>query len=31
MSSGNRRPCCFDLSACTDPTLAKNGKLRQAT
>jgi hypothetical protein len=31
MSSGKRRPCCFDLSACTDPTLAKNGKLRQAT
>ncbi|MHB1518907.1 MAG: YdeI/OmpD-associated family protein [Acidimicrobiales bacterium] len=31
MSSGKRRPCCFDLSACTDPALAKNGKLRQAT
>jgi hypothetical protein len=31
MSSGKRRPCCFDLSACTDATLAKNGKLRQAT
>lgn len=31
MSSGKRRPCCFDLSACTDPTLAKNGKLRQET
>ena len=27
MSSGKRRPCCFDLSACTDPDLAKNGKL----
>jgi Uncharacterized protein conserved in bacteria len=25
---GKRRPCCFDLSACTDPALAKNGKLR---
>jgi Domain of unknown function (DUF1905)/Bacteriocin-protection, YdeI or OmpD-Associated len=28
MNSGKRRPCCFDLSACTDPVLAKNGKLR---
>jgi hypothetical protein len=27
MKSGKRRPCCFDLSACTDPNLAKNGKL----
>lgn len=27
MSSGKRRPCCFDLSACTDPALSKNGKL----
>jgi hypothetical protein len=25
--SGNRRPCCFDLAACTDPDLTKNGKL----
>lgn len=31
MDSGKRRPCCFDLSACTDPTVAKNGKLRDAT
>lgn len=31
MSHGKRRPCCFDLSACTDPALAKNGKLREAT
>jgi hypothetical protein len=31
MSSGKRRPCCFDLSACTDPAVAKNGKLRDAT
>lgn len=30
MSNGKRRPCCFDLSACTDPVLAKNGKLRDA-
>jgi hypothetical protein len=28
MSSGKRRPCCFDLSACTDPAVSKNGKLR---
>jgi hypothetical protein len=27
LSGGKRRPCCFDLSACTDPDLAKNGKL----
>lgn len=31
MSHGKRRPCCFDLSACTDPAVAKNGKLREAT
>jgi hypothetical protein len=28
MNSGKRRPCCFDLSACTDPAVSKNGKLR---
>jgi hypothetical protein len=28
MNDGKRRPCCFDRSACTDPALAKNGKLR---
>lgn len=27
--SGKRRPCCFDLSACTDPDLSKNGKLEE--
>ena len=27
MNNGKRRPCCFDLSSCTDPDLAKNGKL----
>jgi hypothetical protein len=27
MKSGKRRPCCFDLSACTDPNLSKNGRL----
>jgi len=29
MSSGKRRPCCFDLSACTDPNLSAAGRLRQ--
>jgi Bacteriocin-protection, YdeI or OmpD-Associated/Domain of unknown function (DUF1905) len=24
---GKRRPCCFDLSSCTDPELAKGGRL----
>jgi hypothetical protein len=27
LRSGKRRPCCFDLSACTDPDLSKNGML----
>ena len=27
LRDGKRRPCCFDLSSCTDPELAKNGKL----
>lgn len=30
LRSGKRRPCCFDLSACTDPNLSKNGKLVDA-
>jgi hypothetical protein len=30
MRSGKRRPCCFNLSACTDPDLSKNGRLREA-
>jgi hypothetical protein len=29
MDSGKRRPCCFDLSSCTDPDLARGGKLRE--
>jgi hypothetical protein len=29
MNRGKRRPCCFDLSACTDPKLARNGRLRE--
>jgi hypothetical protein len=28
LAGGKRRPCCFDLSACTDPALARSGKLR---
>lgn len=31
MRDGKRRPCCFDLSACTDPELARSGKLIGAT
>jgi hypothetical protein len=31
MDGGKRRPCCFDLSACTDPAVSKNGKLLGAT
>lgn len=27
LEKGSRRPCCFDLSSCTDPELSKNGKL----
>ena len=27
MNSGKRRPCCFNLAACTDPNLSKNGGL----
>jgi hypothetical protein len=27
MRSGKRRPCCFNLSACTDPDLSKSGRL----
>jgi hypothetical protein len=27
MNSGKRRPCCFNLAACTDPYLSKNGRL----
>jgi hypothetical protein len=31
LRSGKRRPCCFDLAACTDPDLSKNGRLVEAT
>jgi Domain of unknown function (DUF1905)/Bacteriocin-protection, YdeI or OmpD-Associated len=27
MKDGKRRPCCFNLSSCTDPDLSKNGRL----
>jgi hypothetical protein len=27
MNSGKRRPCCFNLAACTDPDLSRNGML----
>lgn len=27
LRSGNRRPCCFDLSSCTDPEVSSSGKL----
>lgn len=30
LEDGKRRPCCFDLSSCTDPELSKSGKLISA-
>ena len=30
MKSGKRRPCCFDLAACTDPNLSRNGRLLES-
>lgn len=27
LRKGSRRPCCFDLASCTDPELARSGKL----
>ena len=30
LQNGKRRPCCFNLAACTDPDLAKNGRLRNS-
>lgn len=29
MKSGKRRPCCFNLAACTDPDLSRNGRLTE--
>jgi Domain of unknown function (DUF1905)/Bacteriocin-protection, YdeI or OmpD-Associated len=31
MNSGKRRPCCFDLTACTDPDLSRSGRLLELT
>ncbi len=31
LQSGKRRPCCFNLAACTDPDLAKNSRLIEPT
>jgi hypothetical protein len=31
MQDGKRRPCCFNLAACTDPNLSKNGRLSEPT
>jgi len=31
MKSGKRRPCCFNLAACTDPNLSKNSRLIDPT
>ena len=28
LEKGKRRPCCFNLAACTDPMLSRSGKLR---
>jgi hypothetical protein len=27
LTSGSRRPCCFNLASCTDPELSKSGRL----
>ena len=27
LNGSHRRPCCFNLAACTDPELSKNGRL----
>lgn len=29
MNDGKRRPCCFNLAACTEPYLSKSGRLMQ--
>lgn len=31
LQSGKRRPCCFNLAACTDPDLSKSGRLIDLT
>jgi len=30
LNGQHRRPCCFNLAACTDPVLSKSGKLMDA-
>lgn len=30
LRAGSRRPCCFDLSSCTDPEVSTSGKLIEA-
>lgn len=29
LRSGNRRPCCFNRNLCTEPSVSKNGVLRE--
>lgn len=29
LDGGKRRPCCFDLASCTDPDVARSGRLRE--
>ncbi|GAA4361116.1 YdeI/OmpD-associated family protein [Angustibacter luteus] len=31
LNDGKRRPCCFNLASCTDPDVAKGGKLPEVT
>jgi hypothetical protein len=31
MNSGKRRPCCFNLAACTDPDVSRNGRLTESS
>ena len=31
IDAGKRRPCCFDLASCTDPDLARSGRLRDGS
>jgi hypothetical protein len=31
MNSGKRRPCCFNLAACTDAELSRNGRLLESS
>ena len=30
LNGKHRRPCCFNLAACTDPELSKSGRLRES-